>query len=227
MHFILLILLFAALIYGPQWWVAYTLRRYHKSGHTFSGTGGEFARHLLDQYQLQKVGVEVVSSGGDHYDPVNQMVRLTPEKHTGQSLTSVVVAAHEVGHAIQHAIGYPPFLWRQRLVRVSLFTEKAGSFLMFAAPMLGFLTRAPSVSLMVLLAAITTLGIGLLVQLVTLPVEWDASFHRALPVLASGYLPEDQLPAARRILKACAFTYVAGSLVGLLNFWRWMRMLKP
>jgi len=226
MHFVLLLLLILVLIYGPKWWVDYTLRKYHSPEDAFAGTGGELARHLLDQYQLQSVGVESASDVGDHYDPSARMVRLTEDKHTGRSLTSIVVAAHEVGHAIQHAIGYRPFIWRQRLVYVGIVAEKAGSFLLFAAPILGLFTRVPSVSLVVFLGAVATLGVGLLIQAITLPVEWDASFRRALPLLASGYVAEDQLPAARRILKACAFTYVAGSLVGLLNFWRWMRMLR-
>lgn len=226
MHFLLLLALLLLLIYGPQWWVGLTLRRYHKNDESFPGTGGEFARHLLDQYQLQSIEVVAIEGGGDHYDPTNQKVCLTIDKFEGRTLTSVVVAAHEVGHAIQHAMGYGPFLWRQRLVHVAMFAEKAGSFLMFSAPFLGLLTRAPSAGVLVFIAAVMTLGVGLLVQLVTFPVEWDASFRRAMPLLESGYLSADQVPAANKILKACAFTYVAASLVGLLNFWRWMQLLR-
>jgi len=67
---------------------------------------------------------------------------------------------------------------------------------------------------------------GIVVQLATLPVEGDASFGKALPILRSGYIDEQKYPAARRILRACALTYVAASLAGLLNFWRWMRLLR-
>jgi len=226
MHFLLLFLALIILIYGPQWWVGVTLRRYHQTQESFPGTGGEFARHLLDQYELKNVEVEAIEGAGDHYDPTALKVCLTEDKFNGRSLTSVVVAAHEVGHAIQHAMGYPPFLWRMRLVHLAHFAEKAGSFLMFAAPLLGLITRAPSAGVLVFLTAVMTLGMGLLVQLITFPVEWDASFRRAMPVLANGYLTESQVPAANKILKACALTYVAGSLVGLLNFWRWMQFLR-
>ncbi len=70
------------------------------------------------------------------------------------------------------------------------------------------------------------MGLGLVVQLVTLPVEWDASFNKALPLLKDGYLEEHQIRPAEQILRAAAITYVAGSLAGLLNFWRWMQVLR-
>jgi hypothetical protein len=97
---------------------------------------------------------------------------------------------------------------------------------LFTVPVLTLITKAPSAGALLFLAAAATLGVGLLVQLVTLPVEWDASFGRAMPLLESGYLDQAQLPAARTILRACSLTYLAASLAGLLNFWRWMRFLR-
>ena len=185
------------------------------------------ARHLLDRLSLEQVKVEETSGGqGDHYDPESRCVRLTPENLHGRSLTAVVTASHEVGHAIQHALGYGPFRWRMRLVKIALVAERLGSFLLFTVPVLTLITKAPGAGVLMFLAAAATLGVGLLVQLVTLPVEWDASFARAMPLLESGYLDKTQLPAARTILRACAFTYLASSLAGLLNFWRWMRLFR-
>lgn len=226
MHYILLLFLFMLVILGPQWWVRAIMAHYNKTDDSFPGTGGELARHLLDKLGLQEVKVEVAEGVGDHYDPVSRSVRLTRDKKEGRTLTAVVTASHEVGHAVQHAAGYRPFIWRIRLVRSALVAEKIGSFLLFAVPVLTLITKAPAVGIITLVAAISTLGLGLVVQLLTLPVEWDASFGRALPLLEAGYIDPDQQRAARRILRACALTYVAGSLAGLLNFWRWMRLLR-
>jgi hypothetical protein len=226
MHYILLLLLLMLAILGPQWWVQAIMAHYHKTDESFPGTGGELARHLLDKLALQEVKVEVAEGVGDHYDPVSRSVRLTRDKMEGRTLTAVVTASHEVGHAIQHAAGYRPFIWRIRLVRSAQVAEKIGSFLLFAVPVLTLITKAPAVGIITLVAAVSTLGLGLVVQLLTLPVEWDASFGRALPLLEAGYINQDQQRAARWILRACALTYVAGSLAGLLNFWRWMRLLR-
>lgn len=227
MQFVLLFTLLVVLILGPQWWVRSVLSRYSKEDQAFPGTGGELARHLLKRLSLEHVKVESAPAGqGDHYDPVTRCVRLMPQNLDGRSLTAIVTATHEVGHAIQDAAGYPPFLWRGRLVRIAQAAERLGSFLLFAVPVLALITRAPSASVVMFLAAASTLGIGLLVQVTTLPVEWDASFRRAMPLLEAGYLEPNQLPAARRILRACALTYLASSLASLLNFWRWMRLVK-
>jgi Zn-dependent membrane protease YugP len=186
MHLIILLLVFALLLYGPQWWVQYVLARYNRRQEDFPGTGGELARHLLDRFDMQQVRVEVAEGTGDHYDPEQQVVRLTRDKLDGRTLTAIATAAHEVGHALQHAQGYRPFLWRQRLARTAQWSGRVGSFLLFAVPMLTLITKAPAAGILMFLAAIATLGMTVLVQLVTLPVEWDASFGRALPILESG-----------------------------------------
>jgi Zn-dependent membrane protease YugP len=225
MHFLVLSLLLLALIFGPQLWVRWVLKRHNREDDSFPGTGGQLARHLLDRYGLEKVKVEA-SEQGDHYDPRAKAVRLTPDKLSGKTLTAVTTAAHEVGHALQDFSGYGPFRWRSRLVGLAQGAEKFGSLLLFAVPVLTAVTRTPAAGLLTLLAAFCTLGMGLVVQLVTLPVEWDASFGKALPILRGGYIQQEEYPAARKILRACALTYVAGSLAGLLNFWRWMRILR-
>ena len=227
MTLILPLLLLVLLLYGPQWWVHYILARYNRTPEPFPGTGGELARHLLDRFQLHAVRVEATQAGeGDHYDPEQRVVRLTRDKLDGRTLTAIATAAHEVGHALQHALGYRPFLWRMQLVKTARWSERFGSFLLFAVPLLSLITRAPAVGLLLFLAALATLGMSVLVQLVTLPVEWDASFGRALPILESGYIDRSRQRAVRRILRACALTYVAASLAGLLNFWRWMRLIR-
>ncbi len=226
MHFLLIILLLLVLVAGPQWWVQYILARYNlKPENNFPGSGAELARHLLNQFGLQKVQVEVTDKG-DHYDPVDRVVRLSRDKHEGKTLTAITVAAHEVGHALQHAANEPLFMWRTRLANMAFWGQRLGSFLLFAGPMLTIVGRAPAAGLISFASAFLILGLGILVQFMTLPVEMDASFKKALPLLKNGYLEKDQYPAAEKILRAAAWTYVAGSLAGLLNFWRWMQVLK-
>ena len=226
MHYLLLLIVLVIVIYGPQLWVQHVLSRYNKNDEeNFPGTGGELARHLLDRFNLQQVKVEVTPSG-DHYDPQGRAVRLTEDKFNSRTLTAITVAAHECGHALQHAVGQPSFMWRTRLARAAVVAGRLGSFLLFSAPFLVLLTRAPSPGLVSALGAFLIMGFGVLVQLATLPVELDASFRKALPLLRDGYLEERQVPAAERILRAAAWTYVAASLASLLNFWRWLAVLR-
>ncbi len=226
MHLLILLILLLIVVYLPQLWVRSVMARYSRDQEAnFPGTGGELARHLLDRFDLTQVQVETTALG-DHYDPESQSVRLTEDKFNGRSLTAITVAAHECGHALQHAAAEPMFLWRMRLAHSTVWASRLGSFLLFSAPVLVLITRAPSVALINIIGAFLVLGFGLVVQLVTLPVELDASFKKALPLLASGYLDDNQMPAARSILKAAAWTYVAAALASLLNFWRWIAVLK-
>ena len=164
---------------------------------------------------------------GDHYDPETKAVRLTPDKFDGKSLTAITVAAHEVGHAIQHHTGYQPFTERTRLVRVAQGAEKLGGVVMMGIPIAAALAKTPVAGVVVLVAGMATMGIATLVHLVTLPVEWDASFRRALPMLQQrNYLSPQDEQGARRILTAAALTYVAASLASMLNLWRWIAFLR-
>ena len=117
-------------------------------------------------------------------------------------------------------------MWRSRLAAWATTASRVGSFMLFLVPVLPLFTRVPLTGLIPAAAAFLMLGSGLLVQLLTLPVEMDASFQKALPLLEAGFLEEQQKGPARAVLRAAAWTYVAGALFGLLNFWRWMRVLR-
>jgi Zn-dependent membrane protease YugP len=198
----------------------------HNRREYFSGNGYELARLVLDEMDLRDVTVEK-NETGDHYDPVKKVVSLTDARCGRRTLTAVVVAAHEIGHAIQDHSGYLPFRTRTRMVGAAAKFERIGAFLMMGVPLLAFITRVPATGLLMFLGGFATLCIPLLVHLLTLPTEFDASFNRALPLLASGkYIPQKDIPAAKKILLACALTYVASALVGLLNVWRWIRILR-
>jgi Zn-dependent membrane protease YugP len=214
------------LLLGPQWWVRHVMQKYSKHDEeNFPGNGSELARHLLDRFALHDVKVEVTELG-DHYDPSSKTLRLTGDKYNGRTLTAITTAAHEVGHAIQHAMNDPMLRWRSRLVVFASVSQKLGSFLLFAAPVLTVLTKAPAAGGITLLGAFLIMGMNVVVQLVTLPVELDASYKKALPLLQAGYLTPEQYQGAKKILQAAAFTYLSASLAGLLNFWRWIQVLK-
>jgi Zn-dependent membrane protease YugP len=226
MRLILFFLIFMGIVLGPQLWVWWVFRQYRKPREDFPGTGGELARHLLNRFGLQHVRVEP-SPLGDHYNPETKLVGLSPQYYQGKSLTAAVVAAHEVGHALQDYEGYRLLKDRTDLVRVAQKAEKAGSYLMLGLPVLAGIIRIPAVGVAVLLMALGTMSISALVHLVTLPVEWNASFRRALPMLEQGgYLHPTDMQGVRRILKAAALTYLASALFGLVNLWRWLRLVR-
>nr|WP_207124031.1 zinc metallopeptidase [Halorhodospira abdelmalekii] len=218
-------LLVLAVLFLPSYIAQSVLRYYSRERDDFPGSGGELARHLLDRRGLKEVAVEITAAG-DHYDPQDRAVRLSQQNYDGRSLTAVAVAAHEVGHALQHAEGYTPLKLRSSLVHAAQQAERIGAWVMVLLPVMALVTRSPGGIGVMLLVGVLSFGVSALVHLITLPVELDASYRRAMPILAMGYIaPQDQL-AARRILTACAFTYVASALASVLNIWRWIALLR-
>ncbi len=226
MHLLLPIIFVFALVFGPGWWVRNVMSRYSSPDDRYDGSGGELARHLLDSLDLQDVKVEETTKG-DHYDPQEKVIRLTAGNLNGHSLTAVTVAAHEVGHALQDATGYAPLKIRSQLIALTQPIQRLGAGILMAAPFIGMLTRAPMISLLMILGGFLSLGATSLVHLITLPTELDASFNRALPMLEKGgILKPVDLPHARRLLKAAALTYLSASLASLLNIARWWSLLR-
>ena len=226
MSIVIFLLLIAALVFGPGLWVQRVLQRYSLPADRYSGTGAQLARHLLDKNGLDKVAVEKTTLG-DHYDPEDKAVRLTDDKFDGRSLTAITVAAHEVGHAVQDQVGYGPLRMRSRLVKASRNVERVGAAILMVSPFIGAITRAPGLGILMFAAGLLTLGTSTLIHLVTLPTEFDASFGRALPMLDEHrILKKVDRPHARRLLRAAAFTYVAASLMSLLNIARWWAILR-
>lgn len=226
MGIVVLLVVIAVVVFAPGIWVRRVLDRYSKPDDRYAGTGAQLARHLLDKHGLESVAVERTREG-DHYDPTDKAVRLTDDKFDGKSLTAITVAAHEVGHALQDAESYAPLRLRTRLVKASRGIEKLGAGVLLISPFIGALTRAPHLSLLVFAAGMLTLGTATLIHFVTLPTEFDASFNRALPILDDfRILKKDDRPHARRLLKAAALTYVAASLMSLLNIARWLVILR-
>lgn len=221
---LLVIALIALLVFGPQWWIRRTLTRYAQPEDRYSGTGADLARHLLDEAGLAEVKVERTEANGDHYDPTDRAVRLSPLCFEGRSLTAITVAAHEVGHAMQHRDSDRMLMLRGRLAMIVASGQKLALVVMIAAPVVAIVARAGILMWLMIAFAFGIQLLGTLMQFVTLPVEWDASFGRALPTLKRlNILHPGDLPHARKLLRAAAFTYVAGSLFSLLLLVRWVR----
>lgn len=222
---ILIIIMILCIVFLPGWWAKFVLKKYSEPRPNMPGTGGELAIHLAQQCGLTEVSVERTDTG-DHYDPMDKVVRLSEAVYDGKSLTAVTVAAHEIGHAIQDHIGYGPLQARTKLIGIAHFAERFGAIVLVALPFITAVARTPVAGAATFAMGLAILLIPVLVHLVTLPVEFDASFNRALPILHQRYIATEDMPAARSILRACAFTYVAASLATLLNVWRWIAILR-
>ena len=226
MHLLILGLIVLTIVFGPGIWVQRVLAKYSEPADRYSGTGAELARHLLNKNGLENVKVEQTKEG-DHYDPNEKAVRLTPDKFDGRSLTAITVAAHEVGHALQDRDGFAPLKLRTRLVKGMRNVERLGAGILMVSPFIGAITRMPGLGIFMFLGGLLTLGSSTLIHLVTLPTEFDASFNRALPILENdNILKQKDRRHARLILKAAAYTYVSASLMSLLNIARWWAILR-
>ena len=227
MHLILIPVIAIIVFFGPQLWARNIMLRYHREIEEFPGTGGQLAEHLVKQLKLEGVNVERSERTADHYDPEARTIRLGEKIYDRKSLTAIVVTAHEVGHALQQTMGHRPFYLRWMIARYLRPIEKIAALILVAFPFVAVLTHLPLVGGLFLLAGIGMMFIPVLFHLITLPVEWDASFNRALPILIAGeYIPEAAVPAARRILLAAALTYLSASLASVLNFYRWIAILR-
>jgi len=226
MPVLILLLIVVVIVFLPQWWAKNTFAKYSNHQDHIQGTGGELALHLLERFNMSDVNVEETDEGNDHYDPESRTVRLSPKNFQDKSLTAVAVATHEVGHAIQHHNKEAKLELRSRLIKVSMKLEKLGSAIMMIMPIVVLITKSPAAGFIFFATGFLTIAGSTMIHLVTLPVEWDASFGKALPILKEGYIREDEQKAVDKILKAAAFTYVAASLMSILNVWRWIALLR-
>ena len=226
MHLIILGALILVLVFGPQWWVNRTLKRFSDERKDLPGTGGELAEHLIERFKLDGVTVLQGGEGEDYYNPEERQVSLSPAHYQGRSLAAVAVAAHEVGHAIQHKEQHKGFMLRQKRIKLAIAIERFSAIALLITPFLFLLTRVPQSTFLTLLIGASGMLASIWVQFTNLPVELDASFNKAMPWLEEGYLSKDDLPAARQVLQAAAYTYVAGALASLLNLGRWIAILR-
>jgi len=205
-----LLVIIAAFILGmmARSMISSTYSRYSSVRNGLGLSGAEMARNILDNYGLAGVRIESIPGRlTDHYDPRSQTLRLSSDVFGGRSVAAIGIAAHEAGHAVQHAMGYAPIKLRNALVPVA----NLGSRMLFPLILGGFLLRMGN---LITIGAILYAGV-LLFQLVTLPVEFNAS-ARAVDWLEKnrGFPPSD-VNGVKKILRAAALTYVASALASL------------
>ncbi|WP_020408364.1 zinc metallopeptidase [Hahella ganghwensis] len=227
MIYILVFTILLLLIAGPRLWIRHVLKKYGDPMPSLPGTGGELADHLIKRFQLEGVKVEKTESGNDHYSPSEKRVRLSPEFYEGRSLTAVAVAAHEVGHAIQYHRRETITHLRDRYTPMAMRIQQMGTVILIASPLVLAIVHIPQLALLTVLAGVIAMLASALMQLIILPMEWDASFNKAMPILFQGeYLSRHHQPAVKKILTAAALTYFAGALVEVFQLWRWLAILK-
>lgn len=194
-----------------QFNVKSTFSKYSKIASRSGMTGFDSARRILDANRLGDVRIAHVSGDlTDHYNPTDNTIYLSDSVYGSNSAAAIGVAAHEAGHAVQHATGYTPIKIRSAIIPIT----NIGSNLAMPLIILGIVLSFPTLAYI----GVAAFGLSTLFQLVTLPVEFDAS-GRALKAL-EGSLDGDDLASARKVLRAAALTYVAALAVSLVNLLR-------
>ena len=203
------------------------MKKHGKELATIPGTGGELAEHFIQRFNLEGYTVEKAENVGDHFDPDAKAVRLSHSNYNGKSLTAVAVAAHEVGHAIQHYRSEKIFELRKKYIPKAILFQKLGVLSLALFPFIAVIVKVPAVMVATIVVSLAFQFIGALAYLIVLPEEWDASFNKALPILIEGdYIENEQEQAVREVLKAAALTYFAAALASMLNIGRWLLILR-
>ena len=219
-------LMVLALIFGPSLWVKLVMWRYSSEKPEMPGTGGELAKHLIERFSLKDVEVEVTELG-DHYDPIEKKVRLSQEHYESKSLTAIAIAAHEVGHAIQDQQGDKRLVTRTKMVPIVDKVARWSVAIIYLSPIIGIITRHPMPFSLLLILGLSGFIARMMIHALTLPIEFDASFSKALPLLREGnYISQPNEKAVNSILRAAALTYVSAALVDILNLSRWIVILS-
>ena len=212
------------LMFLPQMWVKNVVKKFSDVPHARGLTGAEIAEMILRENRVHDVQVEMTPGElSDHYDPGAKKVRLSEANYHGRTVCAAAIAAHEVGHAMQHASGYVPVVIRGSLVPAVNLGGRLGPLLLMASFMLGaFSGGMPEWAWMIGWMGVAMFGASVVFHLVTLPVEIDASM-RAIRVLSGNhYLNSQELPGAKKVLTAAAFTYIATAMYSLIQLAYWI-----
>lgn len=199
-----------------------TFQKYAQIRSKSNMTGAQVAQRLLHANGIYDVGIEHISGNlTDHYDPSAKVLRLSNSVYDNTSVAAIAVAAHECGHAVQHNVGYAPISIRSKLVPIANFGAKISWPLILIGLLIG-----GSGSVLLLQIGIILFSASVLFQIVTLPVEFNAS-SRALKFLESnGILASDEHKPARKVLSAAAMTYVAAAAVSVIQLLRLVAMMN-
>ena len=179
-------------------------------------TGAQVANSLLADRGVDVSVEQIGRPMGDHFDPRRGTVRLSPQVYAGTSIAALAVAAHETGHAIQHSEGYAPLSVREAILPVASF----GSTMALPLFILGMILGSPQISQFLMTLGIWLFAGAVAFQIVTLPVEYNAS-RRAMAMLTDGgYITDAEMPQVKNVLNAAALTYVAAAAVALTQLLR-------
>ncbi|MCD8089193.1 MAG: zinc metallopeptidase [Clostridiales bacterium] len=219
-----MLLLIAAIILAmySQWKVGSTFNKYSQVQNRRGYTGADVARQLLYNAGITDVAVEQISGNlTDHYDPKSKVLRLSESVYFSRSIAALGVAAHETGHAVQDNVGYIPLRVRTGIYPAVSFSSKLAMPLIFLGFFIGMFSRVYTIALLgALLYAVVVFF-----QLVTLPVEFNASSRAMKSLKEYGYLDEDEIPGARKVLSAAALTYVASAAAALATLLRFLAII--
>lgn len=221
--YIILIVVTLALGLGTQGYIKSMYSKYSRVKINLNATGAQIARKMLNDNGLHDVQVKCVEGTlSDHYDPRTRVINLSRGVYTGNDVSALAVACHECGHAIQHAVGYAPLKVRTAIVPIASFSSNVWIILLIC----GFMFDAIGL----VYAAIACFGFAVLFQVVTLPVEFDAS-KRGLAFIQSGcnssWIPSaDVLQGSKKVLTAAAMTYVAAALISILQLLYYLGMAR-
>ena len=203
------------LVFGPTLWLNFVFKRHDKVLVDMPFTPSEFGQDLLQEKGLDCVQIEE-TNGGDHYDVKENKVRIAKQRLSRKSLTAISIVCHEIGHAIQHAEKYEPLKQRTLIVERTAWITRLGSAILFLGLPTIYATGLYSLIKVCLFLVILSAIIGLVIHLITLDVELDASFKRALPILKEK-VPAEYHVACRSVLRAAALTYVVGVIGNLFS----------
>lgn len=219
MQSLLYLMFIAAAAYSmyAQFKVSSTFNKYSRVANSRGYTGADVARLLLEQEGIHDVSVEPVAGNlTDHYDPTHKVLRLSQSVYGSTSIAALGVAAHETGHAVQHHVGYAPLNLRSGMFPMVSFSSKLAMPLIIIGLIFGYVTT----SLVLAKVGVFLYAAVVLFQIVTLPVEFNAS-ARALKMLDGyGFLSDDELRPARKVLAAAAMTYVAAAAASIIQLLR-------
>ena len=203
-----------AILFLPSLWVNYILKKYNKVLSDMPFTGRELGIKILEQQKINNVTINPIKQI-DHYNPKEKKIHIATDKLDKKSITSIAVVAHEIGHAIQDKEKYKPLILRQSLIEKTMIFQRIGSFLLIIGlPSIFAFTKSPFITLIAAIIIMGCLSTNVLIHLITLPVEFDASFKRALPILKQ-YVPKQNMYQCKSVLRAAALTYLAQSIVSL------------
>jgi len=222
-----ILIVFLLISFIPVLWVNYVFKKNDAILPNMPFDAYEFGEDILAELKLKNVSIEKTLIG-DHYDLVEKKVKVHEDRFKRKSLTSISIMCHEIGHAIQHAQNYSPLITRTKLVKNTQWINKISLAIIYIGFPLIFATG--SLSLIKFCASIILLStfIGVIIHLITLEVELDASFNRAFPIIKKK-IPEVYHNSCRSVLRAAAFTYVVGvfkNLISLRMIWTVLSKLR-